>query len=68
MIEFHIPAISCGHCVRAVNEAIHEVDPAAQVEVDLARKRVQVESTSSREALVHSLKEAGYSPQTVQAP
>lgn len=62
MIEFELPAMSCGHCVAAVTEALHEADPAARVEVDLAAKRVQVESLAQRERLAQALSEAGYVP------
>jgi copper chaperone len=67
MIEFDIPAISCGHCARAVTEAVHEVDPRAQVQVDLARKRVQVDSAASRASLAAALAEAGYAPAALPA-
>ena len=62
MLEFTIPAISCGHCVRAVTEAVHAVDPKAQVQVDLARKHVQVQTEAARAAVVAALAEAGYAP------
>jgi copper chaperone len=62
MIEFKVPAISCGHCVRSVNEAVHEIDPQAKVDVDLESKQVQVESTAGRAALAAALTEAGYPP------
>ena len=62
MIEFQVPAISCGHCVRAVNEALKEVDPQAVVEVNVETKKVNVESRAEREKLVAALTEAGYPP------
>ena len=62
MHEFNLPAMSCGHCVQAVTEAAHEVDPQARVEVDLARKEARVESPQPRERFVEALKEAGYAP------
>jgi len=62
MLEFNIPAISCGHCVRAVTEAVHEVDPQAQVQVDLARKHVTVQTEAARAPVVAALSEAGYAP------
>jgi copper chaperone len=62
MLSFQIPNVSCGHCVRAVTEAVHEADPAAQVAVDLATKQVQVQTTATREAVVAQLTEAGYQP------
>lgn len=62
MIEFSIPAISCGHCARAVTEAVHEVDPKAEVKVDIAAKQVQVQTLAARAALAAALSEAGYAP------
>ena len=62
MIEFEVPAVSCGHCVRAVTEAVQEVDPGAKVGVDLDRKKVSVESSADRAALARALSEAGYPP------
>lgn len=62
MLEFDIASLSCGHCVRAVTEAVHEVDPAARVDVDLAGKHVRVETQAERERLVAALVEAGYPP------
>ncbi len=62
MIEFDIPAISCGHCVRAVTEAVHAADPQATVQVDLASHHVTVETTAARDAVVAQLVEAGYPP------
>lgn len=62
MLEFDIASLSCGHCARAVTEAVHEVDPAAQVQVDLARKHVQVQTAAPREQVAAKLAEAGYPP------
>jgi copper chaperone len=62
MLEFNVPTISCGHCVRAVTEAVHEVDPKAQVQVDLAGKTVQVQTEATRAALTAALTQAGYAP------
>ena len=62
MITFNIPQMSCGHCVKAVTEAVQEVDPQAKVQVDLASKAVQVESQADRAKIVASLAEAGYTP------
>jgi copper chaperone len=67
MIEFDIPALSCGHCARAVTEAVHGVDPKAQVQVDLTRKRVQVDSTAPRASLTAALADAGYAPAVAPA-
>lgn len=61
-MQFNISAMTCGHCVKAVTEAVHTVDPRAIVEVDLDTFKVAVETTESRAAVAAALTEAGYPP------
>jgi copper chaperone len=60
MFEFQVPAVSCGHCVKAVTEAVQSVDDEAKVQVDLTQHRVTVETSQERQAIVDALAEAGY--------
>ncbi len=60
MFEFQIPSISCGHCIKAVTEAVQSVDAQAKVQVDLAQHQVTVETSAQRAAIVAALAEAGY--------
>ena len=62
MIEFNIPQMTCGHCVKAVTQAVHEVDPKAKVDVDLANKHVNIDTQADRGKIVAALAEAGYQP------
>lgn len=62
MLEFHIDAMTCGHCVGAVTRAIQQVDPHASVAIDLAAHQVRVESVAGKAELVAALIEAGYEP------
>ncbi len=62
MYQFQIPNMSCGHCVRAITEAVKTADPKAEVQADLPAHQVQVQSSVPREALVAQLTEAGYAP------
>ncbi|WP_457281924.1 heavy-metal-associated domain-containing protein [Polaromonas sp. P5_D5] len=62
-MEFNIPAMSCGHCVGAVTQAIKSLDAAAQVSVDLPGKKVVVQSSQGRQAVAAALAEAGYPAQ-----
>lgn len=62
MMEFDVQAMSCGHCVGRVTEAVKSADPQARVEVDLAAKKVRVAGAASREAVAAALAEAGYPP------
>lgn len=58
---FNVKGMSCGHCEKAVTQAIRTVDPQAQVQIDRQQERVQVQSTHSREALAHAIADEGYS-------
>jgi len=62
MIQFNIPQMSCGHCAKSVTEAVRQVDPQAKVDVDLAGKKVSVESQAERQEIARALGEAGYAP------
>lgn len=57
---FNVKGMSCGHCEKAVTQAIRTVDPQAQVQIDRQQERVQVQSTHSREALAHAIADEGY--------
>jgi copper chaperone len=62
MLEFKIPAMSCGHCVKAVTEAVQAIDPKALVQADLASKQVRVQTQAERSAVSAALSGAGYAP------
>jgi copper chaperone len=61
-MQFTLPAMSCGHCVRAITEAVHAVDAKASVEIDLPNKQLKVHTALAREAVAQQLAEAGYPP------
>jgi copper chaperone len=60
MTEFEVQGMSCQHCVAAVTRSIREIDPQAEVKVDLERGKVAVDSTQPAEALKDAIDEAGY--------
>lgn len=62
MFEFTIADMSCSHCVGVITKTVQQLDPAARVETDLTSKRVKVESSQPRDAIVHALDEAGFTP------
>ena len=55
-----VQGMSCDHCVRIVTQAVQQVDPAAEVKVDLASGRVDLRSDRPRAELVHAIEEEGY--------
>ena len=60
MQVFNVQGMSCGHCVKAVTQAVQAKDPAASVRVDLAAEEVGVESTLSAEQVIEIISEEGY--------
>lgn len=58
---FQVSCMTCGHCERAVQNAIAQVDAQAQTQIDRASGKVVVQSTAAREALAQAIQEEGYS-------
>ena len=63
MIEIKVPDMTCGHCVSTITKAVQGLDASAKVEVSLPEHLVRVESKASRDAVLHSIAEAGYTPE-----
>ena len=58
---FSVEGMTCGHCVKAVTQAVQSKDPAASVKVDLAAKEVGVESRLSADDVIGLITAEGYS-------
>lgn len=57
---FNVQGMTCAHCVRAVTTAIQNEDPAADVQVDLDRGEVKVQSQLGAEQVMGMIEEEGY--------
>ena len=57
---FTVTGMTCGHCEKAVTQAIRSLDPQARVTIDRTQNRVDVESSQPREALAAVITEEGY--------
>lgn len=60
MLTLSIPAISCGHCARAITDTVLELDPGAVVQVDVAAKTAVIDTRAERTAVLGKLAEEGY--------
>lgn len=60
MQVFQVQGMSCGHCVRAITQALQAADAEAVVEVDLAAGEVRVASTLSPEQISAVIADEGY--------
>lgn len=59
-MEITVRGMSCGPCARAVTNAVHSVDPNAEVKVDLGTKRVAIDTTAQLAQLAAAIENAGY--------
>ncbi len=63
MISFEVQDMTCGHCVGAITRAVQAADAQAQVRVDLAAHRVDIEPGRADAArLAEVIRESGYTP------
>ncbi|MCR3956023.1 MAG: cation transporter [Gudongella sp.] len=57
-----VEGMSCGHCERAVKNALKELEGVQDVNVDLSTGKVEVEGDSLQDnLLMEAVDEAGYS-------
>lgn len=67
MISIEVKDMTCGHCEATLRKAIAAVDESATVTVDLAAHRLTVESAVDAASLVEAVRNAGYTPGSVDA-
>ena len=60
MSTFTVEGMNCGHCTKAITQAIIELDANAQVQTDLTNKTVTVSGTPSNEQISQAITETGY--------
>ncbi|MFA7669910.1 MAG: heavy-metal-associated domain-containing protein [Burkholderiaceae bacterium] len=61
-MQFHIENMTCGGCVRGVTKAIQSLDPKAEINADPPTRKLQVNTSASREQIEAVLNEAGFPP------
>jgi len=57
---FNVQGMTCGHCEKAVTEAVQSLDPQAQVKIDRPAGKVEVQSAQPRDAIAKAIAEEGY--------
>ncbi len=63
-MKFHVPDMSCNHCVNAITEAVKSIDAEATVSADLEAKTVDVKTSANHKHVAQALADAGYAPST----
>ena len=59
-LQFTVPDMDCGGCVRSITEAIHKIDPAAKVEADLTTKLVKIGGAADATVYARAIEGAGF--------
>ncbi len=57
---FDVKGMTCGHCERSVTNAVKSIDPQAEVKIDRAAGKVEVQTGQPREAVARAIAEEGY--------
>ncbi|GAA5447201.1 CopZ family metallochaperone [Deinococcus depolymerans] len=61
--ELTVTGMTCGHCQKAVQQALARVPGVETAEVDLARGLASVTGTADLERLIQAVTEEGYAAQ-----
>ena len=62
MIEFTLPTMTCGHCIKTVTETVQRLDAAAKLDIDLPTHKVRIDSQLPADTFAKALDEEGYTP------
>lgn len=60
-MQLKVPDMACSACVNNITQAVQQLDSAAQVNADLDRKTVNVDTQESEQAVKQAISAAGYS-------
>lgn len=60
MVTFHVQKISCGGCAAAITRAVKQADGNAEVDIDIATKKVNIQSSLPESDLAALMNLAGY--------
>jgi copper chaperone len=60
MYELQVEGMSCGGCANSVKRSVQAVDSNAKVDVDLASKKVRVDTQADLNAVKSAITDAGY--------
>jgi copper chaperone len=67
LMKLIVEGMTCGHCVRAITQAIGRIAPAAKVAVDLDARSVTIEGAVDAGAASAAIEEEGYTVTAIEA-
>jgi copper chaperone len=68
-MKFHVPDMTCNHCVQSITKALHSVSAEAHVVFDLSHHLVEVQDTAHvlPEKLIAAMDEIGFEATLIEA-
>lgn len=71
-MRFHVPDMTCNHCVQSITKAVQSIQPEAVVVCDLMQHMVEIGDLAQAvpltpEQLIEALDEIGFEATLVQA-
>lgn len=60
MYELHVAGMTCGGCAAGVKRSVQAIDSHAKVDVDLAAKKVRIDTNADLETVTSAIIEAGF--------
>ncbi|RBO51559.1 copper chaperone [Rhodovulum sp. BSW8] len=64
-MNFSVPDMTCGHCTAAIEKAIRQRDPSAEISCDLGTHTVETKTALPEAEIAAAIEDAGYSAATV---
>ena len=57
---FTVQGMTCGHCEKAITQAVLALDAQARIVIDRTVQRVEIDSTVERDTLAQAMVSEGY--------
>ena len=67
MLKFKVTGMTCGHCVKAVTQAVQSIAPQAQVAVNLETGEVSITGATDKAAVSAAIAAEGYAIERLAA-
>ena len=61
-LNLKVEGMTCGHCAKAITNAVLAAYPAAKIDIDVASRRVSIDNAGDRAAVASVIEAEGYSP------
>jgi len=65
MTKFSVPDMTCGHCKATIEKAVLDADEGAELDFDLEKHEVAVDSVLDAAELGAVITKAGYTPSPI---